>query len=104
MVSSTSPRTRLQWLSYACDASQYASFSSEIRIPTHMKSALKLTVTSKLDENHFVEQELDKVKRLLNVRGVFAGVRHGDLKSEVRVEEKGAGGLCDEMDRCGSLI
>lgn len=69
-----------------------------------MKPALKLTVTSKFDENHFIEQELDKVKRLLNVRGVFAGVRHGDLKSEVRVQREGSRGLCDEMDRCGSLI
>lgn len=57
-----------------------------------MKSALELTVTSKLDENYFVEQELDEVKRLLNVCGVFAGVRHDDLKSRSWVDEKGAGG------------
>lgn len=47
-----------------------------------MKTALKLTVASELDENYLIEQELDQVKRLLDVGGLVANVRHGEIKEE----------------------
>lgn len=84
MVSSTSPSTRLQWLSYAywrksCQQEDIGRETNGTDRKSYMEPSLELTIAPELYEHNLVEQEAHQVKRLRHSGRLVSHVSHCEM-------------------------
>lgn len=76
MVSFTSPRTKLQWLSYAFRRQSAPISAARGQLGSYMKLALELSVSPQLDKDDLVEEQPHEIEGLGDVPGVLTRVGH----------------------------
>lgn len=92
MVSSTSPSTRLQWLSYACGrkSCQRENLDAEpegVNRRTYMESAFELTIAPELYKHNLVEQKAHQVQRLGHGGSFVSHVSHCEKRCGGKFEK-----------------